>query len=377
MASPKKSDDSKKIMDVAHPNTSAADTSGKPIIISNRPLMKDPMMVDDGKNKDNEDALKKTPALSRLEPLSAPILPNIDGNEVDDEKQNLGKKVIISDSETEVPEKEIEEEKPEKPKEETKEPEKEEAPLEEVAEKVKEDAIVPEEKPEEQINEPKVDSESKDEAQSNDEEIKTDDESPEDIDVIEAAKKAEHDAAIDKLAESKQYYLPINSVEKRKSKRFVSLGILLSLILIVAWADIALDAGLISLSMNIPHTHFFSTSSTPPSSILPVKTTPAKTPSMTKTESQAVTQIKAIQTLLESYFAINNYYPGDLTPDPLINQSGVTVATTSEFSAPSGTKFVYLPYPNSCKTTSKNCQHYNLKAEDNSGKVIETLHSLN
>jgi hypothetical protein len=65
--------------------------------------------------------------------------------------------------------------------------------------------------------------------------------------------------ALQKLLEEKTYYLPINSREKRKTKRFVLLGIVLSIILIAAWADIALDAGLIHIDNVKPVTHFFST----------------------------------------------------------------------------------------------------------------------
>jgi hypothetical protein len=38
----------------------------------------------------------------------------------------------------------------------------------------------------------------------------------------------------------------------------VALGVLLSLVLILAWADIALDAGIIQLGNVKPVTHFFS-----------------------------------------------------------------------------------------------------------------------
>ena len=65
-------------------------------------------------------------------------------------------------------------------------------------------------------------------------------------------------AAIDKLTDNKKYYLPINAVEKRRSRRFVILGIILSLLLILAWADIALDSGLIHINGIKPLTHFFS-----------------------------------------------------------------------------------------------------------------------
>lgn len=74
----------------------------------------------------------------------------------------------------------------------------------------------------------------------------------------DAAQQAEHDESIQKLIVSKKYVLPINSVEKRRSRRFVMLGIVLSLVLLVAWADVALDAGLIHVGGIKPVTHFFS-----------------------------------------------------------------------------------------------------------------------
>jgi len=100
-----------------------------------------------------------------------------------------------------------------------------------------------------------------------DDEAETDGESKatgQDQQTVEAAAKAEaekvalHDAEIQKLVDSKQYYLPINAVEKRRSKRVVALGIFLSLILAAAWLDIALDAGLVQLDSVKPVTHFFS-----------------------------------------------------------------------------------------------------------------------
>jgi hypothetical protein len=74
----------------------------------------------------------------------------------------------------------------------------------------------------------------------------------------EAKQQADHDAAIQKLVDNKQYFLPINAVEQRRSKRFVALGVLLSLFLLVAWCEIALDAGLIDVPGIQPLTHFFS-----------------------------------------------------------------------------------------------------------------------
>ena len=74
----------------------------------------------------------------------------------------------------------------------------------------------------------------------------------------EAEAAAKHDAEIQKLVDSKQFFLPINSVEKRRSKRVVLLGVVLSLLLALAWADVALDAGIIQINGVKPVTHFFS-----------------------------------------------------------------------------------------------------------------------
>lgn len=80
----------------------------------------------------------------------------------------------------------------------------------------------------------------------------------EEIDNAEAEKQAKHDAEIEKLVNEKRYFLPINAVEKRRTKRFVILGIVLSLLLALAWVDVALDAGLIQIPGVKPFTHFFS-----------------------------------------------------------------------------------------------------------------------
>lgn len=69
--------------------------------------------------------------------------------------------------------------------------------------------------------------------------------------------QAKADAELQKLIDSKKYFLPINTLENRRSQRFVAIGILLSLIMIVAWADIALDAGLISIDGVKALTNFF------------------------------------------------------------------------------------------------------------------------
>ena len=71
-------------------------------------------------------------------------------------------------------------------------------------------------------------------------------------------KKSEHESEVEKLIESKKYELPITTSEKRRSTRFVILGLLLAIFLILAWIDIALDAQLIKTDSIKPVTHLFS-----------------------------------------------------------------------------------------------------------------------
>jgi hypothetical protein len=78
------------------------------------------------------------------------------------------------------------------------------------------------------------------------------------LDEIEAAKQAEHDQTIQKMIDSKDYALPITNTEKRRSRRVVIFGAVLSIILLLAWVDIALDAGILHISGIKPVTHFFS-----------------------------------------------------------------------------------------------------------------------
>jgi len=199
MAETKKAD-SKKIVDVAHPGQSAPAGNSKSIIVTNRPIMKDPMMVEEK----TSDAPKSS---SKQEHAPDPELPR--------------------SVETKI-----------------------EAP-------VKSSPVQPPPAPEDP--EPKTEAEAPAPTAAPDDD-QTAAPAAKDTKAVEAeaAEAAKHQAAIDKLVESKQYYLPINSVEKRRTKRFVLLGVALSLLLAVAWVDVALDAGLIQLGGIKPVTHLFS-----------------------------------------------------------------------------------------------------------------------
>ena len=67
----------------------------------------------------------------------------------------------------------------------------------------------------------------------------------------------EHLKKLDQLVESERYFLPINMREKRQNRRVVIIGVVIAILLAIVWVDVALDAGLISNSLHLPHTHFF------------------------------------------------------------------------------------------------------------------------
>ena len=67
---------------------------------------------------------------------------------------------------------------------------------------------------------------------------------------------AKRQAEIAALVESQQYFLPVDGVELKRARYFVALGGLLIVGLALIWADLTLDAGLLSVE-GVPHTTFF------------------------------------------------------------------------------------------------------------------------
>lgn len=97
----------------------------------------------------------------------------------------------------------------------------------------------------------------------------------------EAAQQAEREAAIEKLVEDKHFFLPIKTVEQRRTKRTLILGIFISLLLGVAWLNVALDSGIVNLGVNLPHTHFFDSQNEAKPAVSTAKTTPTPGQSVT------------------------------------------------------------------------------------------------
>jgi hypothetical protein len=70
-------------------------------------------------------------------------------------------------------------------------------------------------------------------------------------------KAAERQANLNKIGLAKTYYLPINQVVRRRSKHVAIAGAAVAILLGLAWLDISMDAGLISVPGVKPPTHFF------------------------------------------------------------------------------------------------------------------------
>jgi hypothetical protein len=220
----------KAIADVAHPGTTAPSDTSKSII-THRPMIKDPMVV------------------AGAEPAEA-----------DAETEPSSRRVLIKTSELKIeppktePATETEETKQEEP---ATEPEKtepeEQAP--EVPREEKSEASAPE-KPAEPAEADKSDS-ADDKPDDADKMLDTKKPKAPDLEA-ESAEQAAAAAKLEQLIDSKKYFLPINTVEHRRSRRFIMLGVVVALLLALAWVDIALDAGIIHLDGVKPLTHFFS-----------------------------------------------------------------------------------------------------------------------
>jgi len=216
----------KRIIDVAHPGKSLPSATSKPVIVSNRPILKDPMMADEPVSEEQASQSEPTSITvkTKLQPLdkpaekmSEPVTSDEQKTEKVDNKSEPTIAELAKTAKASRPEISEITEKPEEPENGTQEPTDEEKTPKDATELTSAE-----------------------------------------IDAAELEEQTKHDEAIEKLVESKEYMLPINAVEKRRTQRFIILGIVLSVLLIVAWVDIALDAGLIELGSIKPVTHFFS-----------------------------------------------------------------------------------------------------------------------
>ncbi len=225
----------KPITDIAHPNKSAPAQNSKSVIVTNRPMLKDPMVVDDTTKAE------KPAEIETLATASSKTPPTGDDNkptETEIKPSNNTITEIAAIAAADKSDKAVKDDKPE-PEPEADKPEAEAPKTKDVSPAA------------DKSDEAKPDADAKSDPDAKQA-------TPEDPIEIEDTKAAEHEAEVQKLSESKKYFLPINAVEQRRSKQFVILGVVLSIVLALAWADIALDAALIKIPNVKPVTHLFS-----------------------------------------------------------------------------------------------------------------------
>lgn len=215
-----------KILDITHPSKVTPPATSKPVIVSNRPIIKDPM-VSGGAATPLDIKDESEPATT-----SAPVAPSktkLVIQPLSEKDKETPVKEPAAKAEESVAEPELNEE----------EPDQKEAEPEVMAEKP--EPIIPEvEASSEDVNDDGPESTSSSIPSSFDaDEITppTDDTSKPsakpDQDEIDAA-AAERQATLEKLIESKQFFLPINSVHKRKNRRILKISVTLLVLIVVA-----------------------------------------------------------------------------------------------------------------------------------------------
>jgi hypothetical protein len=298
MADTKPKKTAPKLFDVSRPGKSAPSSTSRPVIITNRPVLKDPMVIKVDTGEDNT-ATTETSAsssemkhkvdiqplhidLSEVLPPSAPEVKK-DSKKADDkpaeEKVEVETPLEDDKPEEETPAKDEKQDdkvaptEPEEPATDNEEPKddaesvtvKVDKPVDKPAdnapkttgEKViappvhdTEAAAEPTEKPAEESPAPETPTVEEDSFTSNEDEPSLDNNdrpvlSEKEAKATEAAKKKAEEQ--EKIIASGEFYLPINSVEKRRTRRNMILGLLFIVILVAIAALAAWDAGIFSI----------------------------------------------------------------------------------------------------------------------------------
>jgi len=77
--------------------------------------------------------------------------------------------------------------------------------------------------------------------------------------IAAAEMQTKRELELEQMITSGKYHVPINALERRRSRMHVLLLCIVGALLAVVLADVLFDAGFITAPSHIPHTHFFST----------------------------------------------------------------------------------------------------------------------
>lgn len=223
-----------KIDDVKRPEKVAPSATSRPILVSGQASAPaDPMMVQEGGEKSEGEPVPMTHTAKTITPpsdLTADSEP---------EKEDTPEPEPVSEKPATESDTDATDAKPDAAK----------APAE----------MASEEKEEESKQSTSTPSERADKAKAAQEGTDRDPDaamSAEEAAAVEA--KAKREEELEALIASEKYAVPINAVQRRRSRMHsLALGLLAALLL-VALVDLVADVGIISLPSSIPHTQFFS-----------------------------------------------------------------------------------------------------------------------
>jgi len=225
-----------KVTDVAKPGRTAPPATARPIIVTNRPVIQnDPMIVDAAKKNDTEPT---APLINRTARTIEPMTPT--EAQVDKPNDEAVTPDVVPDlSSLSLKPNEADKTEPIPPVQPLAKPEMTTADAADLA---------PEEQKPPAEDEPPADKD-------------VTEQSAEEVSAAEAEAQAAEEArrqALEKLAESGTFAVPINAVQRKRSRVFVAAMCVIALVLAVALADLILDANLVHAPSVVPHTHLFS-----------------------------------------------------------------------------------------------------------------------
>jgi hypothetical protein len=234
-----------KIDDVKRPDKVAPSSSSRPILVTNRPTLKnDPMMTPDDTKSDDDDT--RTQPMSHspkiIAPVSADLLSSSDDsdeksadsdeNKVEDEQANDNTQ--SSEATGKADSEEVSSSEPDEDK------------AASSGSAIDGHGLKSAELPVTEIKPPSSDDERDPEAEVTAQEIA----------IAEAEAKREEE--VEGIIASGKYVVPINAIERRRSRTATALLVLLAVVLAVILADAVADVGIVHVPASFPHTHFFS-----------------------------------------------------------------------------------------------------------------------
>lgn len=250
---------SKQVMDVSRPGASASSPTSRPIIVSNRPVLTDPMVVEQTTETKAQTTSETSVSSSKIkiQPLHDDVKADTDAADNKAAADGLIDAPILPVEEVDEPAAdEAESAQPEKSAEPELEPATE-APEPETATDVEADGVT----------EPGV-AEAKDSLPDDGEDLSAKADADHDTqladlgkpdpEAVKAAREAaEKQLAFDKLVAEETYFLPIDRAGKRRARRlFITIGTIVFVLLALVALDMLLETGVLTLGSFKPPSIF-------------------------------------------------------------------------------------------------------------------------